>query len=45
MADDKNASSLDADKGSVGSTFHAEKGSVGQTAQQVGGPFDKKGAM
>ena len=35
-------SSLDADKGSVGSAFHAD-GKVGEKAQQVGGPFDKEG--
>lgn len=44
MASNKDTSSLDAGKGSVGHEF-TEKGSVGGTAQQVGGPFDKEGAI
>jgi len=44
MASNKDTSSLDAGKGSVGHEF-TEKGSVGGTAQEVGGPFDKEGAV
>lgn len=37
-------SSMDADKGSVGSAFKPD-GAVGGKAQEVGGPFDKDGAV
>ena len=40
----KDASSLDADKGSVGSAFKSD-GEVGAKADQVGGPFSKDGKI
>lgn len=40
----KDASSLDADKGSVGSAFKSD-GEVGSKADQVGGPFSKDGKI
>jgi len=42
MADDK--SSLDANKGSVGSAFRPD-GEIGKQGQKIGGPFDKDGAI
>lgn len=37
-------SSMDADKGSVGSAFKSD-GAIGSKAQEVGGVFDKDGAV
>lgn len=37
-------STLDADKGSVGSAFKSD-GEIGSKAQQVGGPFSKDGKV
>jgi hypothetical protein len=39
---DQDKSSLDANKGSVGSQFQPE-GNVGQVGEKVGGPFSSKG--
>jgi hypothetical protein len=44
LAAEKDASALDADKGSVGSAFKAD-GAVGSKAQEVGGPFSKDGKV
>ncbi|KIW70039.1 hypothetical protein PV04_02350 [Phialophora macrospora] len=41
---DQNKSSLDGNKGSVGSQFQPE-GNVGQLGEKVGGPFSSKGAI
>jgi len=42
MSSDKSA--IDADKGSIGQKFQPD-GSIGGKAQEVGGPFDKEGAI
>lgn len=44
LATKKDASALDADKGSVGSAFKSD-GAIGSKAQEVGGVFDKDGKV
>jgi hypothetical protein len=41
---EKDASTLDADKGSVGSAFKSD-GAIGSKAQEVGGVFSKDGKV
>lgn len=44
LATQKDASPLDASKGSVGSAFKSD-GAIGSKAQEVGGPFSKDGKV